>query len=352
MPGRTRMGVVVLELSVERKMRYGLSALMCCGFFDGTVAAENNTHHAADAAPTIINYPLAEGFVDVSGVMIYYTSVGRGPSLLIVHGGPGGSHEYFLPYLLPLARHNRLIFIDERGSGRSAKLEDPTGYTVDAMVEDVEAVRKGLALGKISLMGHSYGGVLAQAYALKYQAHLSHLILASTFPSTTQMNHVFARMKEKMAPALRGKIDSLERAGLFGKGPDYRKNRYSDDYMIAAWGEGYFPYVYQNHPDPNYDPLDDGKISWDLYREMWGSNGEFVIDGNLKSVEYVDRLPSIRTPTLIIVGDHDECDPALSEEMHSKISNSQLVILPKSGHMTFVDQPMLFNQTVDSFIHR
>ncbi len=60
--------------------------------------------------------------------------------------------------------------------------------------------------------------------------------------------------------------------------------------MIAAWGEGYFPYVYRNRPDPNYDPVDNGKMSWALYREMWGSHGEFIIDGNLKSVEYTDRL--------------------------------------------------------------
>ncbi len=100
---------------------------------------------------------------------------------MIVHGGPGASHDYFLPYLLPLARHNRLIFIDERGSGRSEKLDDPSGYTVENMVEDVEAVRQELGLGKISLLGHSYGGVLAQAYALKYQQNLTHLILASTF---------------------------------------------------------------------------------------------------------------------------------------------------------------------------
>jgi pimeloyl-ACP methyl ester carboxylesterase len=60
-------------------------------------------------------------------VLIYYTSFGQGPPLLIVHGGPGASHDYFLPYLLPLARHNRLIFIDERGSGKSQKLDDPAG---------------------------------------------------------------------------------------------------------------------------------------------------------------------------------------------------------------------------------
>ena len=76
-------------------MLYGLFPLICGGLLDGTLAAEYNTHHAVDAAPKIINYPLTEGFVEASGVMIYYTSVGRGPPLLIVYGGPGGSHDYF-----------------------------------------------------------------------------------------------------------------------------------------------------------------------------------------------------------------------------------------------------------------
>src|SRR5580698_1829477 len=119
-------------------------------------------------------YKIDEGYVDSGSVLIYYTSFGQGPPLMIVHGGPGATHDYFLPYLVPLARHNRLIFIDERGSGKSQKLDDPAGYTVESMVEDVEAVRQGLVLGKISLLGHSYGGVLAQAYALKYQNNLTH----------------------------------------------------------------------------------------------------------------------------------------------------------------------------------
>jgi len=296
-------------------------------------------------------YPMHEGFVDAHGVMIYYMTVGRGAPLMILHGGPGASHDYFLPYLLPLAGHNELVFLDERGSGRSQKLSDPSGYTVENMVEDAEDVRQALGLGKITLLGHSAGGVLAQAYALKYQKNLTHLILCSTFPSTKQMNEVLAKEKASAPPEVQAKIDAMEKAGLFGHGLSYQQNRYTDAYMTAAWGEVYFPYLYQNHPDPNYDPVANGVMSWDLYREMWGSDGEFVIDGNLKSVEYVDKLHTIHVPTLIIVGDHDECAPSLSKEMHAKIAGSKLVILPKSGHMTFVDQPDLFMGAVDSFLH-
>jgi proline iminopeptidase len=294
-------------------------------------------------------YPVQDGFVDANGVMIYYTILGRGEPLLILHGGPGASHDYFLPYLLPLARRHKVIFIDERGSGKSQKLEDRSAYTIENMVEDVEGVRQGLGLGKIDLLGHSYGGALAQAYALKYQRNLKHLILASTWSSSAALNEVFVRMKQNMAPELRERIDRLEAQGLFGQGKPYEKNRYSNEYMIAAWGEGYFPYVYHNRPDPNYDPTALG-AAWDLYREMWGEHGEFIIDGNLKSVEYTDRLAVIKVPTLMVVGEHDECEPALSQAMHDKIAGSKMVVLPNSGHMTFVDQTTMFIKTVDEFL--
>ena len=313
-------------------------------------ATDNSTQSAKPAAPVAVDYPMHEGWVDARGQMIYYQTVGRGAPILILHGGPGAAHDYFLPYLLPLARRNKLVFIDERGSGRSGKLEDPSGYTLDNMVEDVEAVRQALVLGKITLLGHSFGGVLAQAYALKYQQNLTHLILCSTFPSTAEMNQVFVKIKQNMSPELRDRINSLEKQGLFGHGKDFEKGRYPADYMEAAWGEGYFPYVYANRPDPNYDPSDDGKIAWDVYREMWGSDGEFVIDGNLKSVDYVKQLPSIKVPTLILVGDHDEVDASLSQQMHDAIAGSELVVLPKSGHMTFVDQTSQFNTAVHAFL--
>ena len=306
----------------------------------------------AQVPKKIFTYTTQQGFVDSHGVLIYYLTVGQGSPLMIVHGGPGASHDYFLPYLLPLMRHNRLIFIDERGSGKSSKCADPGQYTVANMVEDIETVREALGLGKISLLGHSFGGVLAQAYAFKYQQHLSHLILASTFASTRELNAALSKMKAEMPAKDRDRLEALESAGLFGQGPIWEHGRYPEEYAKLAWGVGYFPYLYQKQPDPNFDPVDGNKAAWDVYREMWGSHGEFVVDGNLSEVEYVGKLSQIKVPTLIIVGAHDESDPKMSEEMHSKIAGSKLVILPDSGHMTFVDQPQKFLSTVSEFVGR
>jgi len=296
--------------------------------------------------------PIEEALVDNGGVILYVKTVGHGPPLVVVHGGPGASHDYLLPNLYRLATSYRLVFIDERGSGRSPRLEDPKQYTVEKMADDVEAVRAALHLGKIALLGHSYGGVVVQAYAFKYQANLSHLILASTFSSTRELNAALGRLKQAMPADRRARLEALEKAGLFGHGETWERGRYTDEYAKLAWGVGYFPALYGARPDANYDPLEGNtKNSWELYRAMWGSHGEFVVDGNLKEVECVDRLAEIKVPTLIIVGDHDESDPAMSREMHAKIPGSKLVVLPDSGHMTFVDQPELFMQAIRDFVH-
>ena len=188
--------------------------------------------------------------MDAHGVLIYYVEFGKGPPLVVLHGGPGADHTYFLPWLLPLARTHRLIFIDERGSGRSERLQDPSQYTVEGDVEDIEAVRVALNLGKIDLLGHSCGGVLAEAYALKYQQHLSHLILNSTFASTREMNAVLAREKAPMPPDKLARLNELEAAGLFGKGAIWEHGRYPAEYETLAWGDGYFPFLYGARPDP------------------------------------------------------------------------------------------------------
>ena len=337
------------------KTQYTFTPLLLLALFiTVTLLRAGEPLHAASGQvqPTGSNvYLVKEGFIDVHGLFLYYTEVGQGEPLIVLHGGPGGAHGYFLPYLLPLARTNRIIFMDERGSGRSGKLEDPHGYTVENMADDVEALRQALGLRSICLLGHSFGGVVAQAYALKYQKNLSHLILANTFDSTKGLNQVWAGLKTKIDPEQLKRIEQLEKEGLFNKGKPWEHGRYTAEYAELAWGWAYYPYMYENHPNPNYNPLGNLGLAWDVYREMSGSNGEFIIDGNMTSVEYAEKLRKLRVPTLIIAGEHDVWSLQMSNQMHSNIPASELAILPKSKHMTFVDQTEMFNSTVDAFLH-
>ena len=126
----------------------------------------------------------------IRGTEIYFDVEGCGlvpdgnrmverPTALVIHGGPGGDHTGFKPGFAPLAERMQLVYFDHRGQGRSAK-GDPTTYTLDENVEDMEALRVHLGLGPIVSIGTSYGGMVAMAHAARYPASVSHLVLVVT----------------------------------------------------------------------------------------------------------------------------------------------------------------------------
>src|SRR5262249_37224856 len=121
-------------------------------------------------------------FVTVNGHRLWYRSSGHGQTtILLIAGGPGSSHSYFYPSLDRLADSSRVVYFDAFGRGRSDRAKDPRAYSFAHDVDEVEGLRLALGLGRIAVYGHSYGGIVAQAYALKYPSALSHLILANTF---------------------------------------------------------------------------------------------------------------------------------------------------------------------------
>lgn len=286
--------------------------------------------------------PHAEGYVDAGDVIIYYRAVGEGRPLMILHGGPGSTHDYFLPYLLPLAREHRLVFIDERGSGKSERPDSPDGYTMAAMVRDVEAVRVALRLGQIDLMGHSFGGILAQAVAIRHPASIRRLILASTGSSAARINEDFRKIKQALKPELRARIEELEAHGIIGADgaqlPEYRR--------LADEAEA--PYSYHVRP-PAWDSAG-SPLGWDALNLIWGSKSDFHIDGQLAGFDYTPQLRKLNIPALVIYGDHDLLTAATARESHEALRGSQLIEIPRAAHSTFVDQNAAFNEAVARFL--
>ena len=321
--------------SSNGSFRPTLLALIIC--IAGYAAA-----HPCVAAESAALLDRRDGFVDACGAIVYYETIGQGRPLMVLHGGPGAPHGYFLPYLLPLARHHRLVFMDERGSGRSERLADFKAYTLDNLACDADAVRRALGLGTVDVMGHSFGGILAQAYAIKYPSTVRRLILASTGSSALRINADFKLIKDSQAPALRAKIDALELKGIIGADgaqlPEYRK--------LADEAEA--SYEYAGRP-PQWDDHGDS-IGWDTLTEIWGSRSDFHIDGNIAGFDFVPGLRKLQMPTLIILGDHDLVSRTSADESHAAIRNSKLIILGHSGHMTFVDQTDAFLQDVSAFL--
>jgi proline iminopeptidase len=305
------------------------------------IAAYTAANPCAAAAPATL-LDRRDGYVDACGAIVYYETIGQGRPLMVLHGGPGAPHGYFLPYLLPLAKHHRLVFMDERGSGRSERLADFKGYTLDKLACDADAVRRALGLTTVDVMGHSFGGILAQAYAIKYPSTVRRLILAGTGSSASRVNADFKLIKDSLDPALRGQIDALERKGIIGADgaqlPEYRK--------LADEAEA--SYEYQGRP-PQWDDHGDA-IGWDVLNEIWGNRSDFHIDGNIAGFDFVPALRKLSIPTLIILGDHDLVSAATAEETHAAIRNSKVIILAHSGHSTFVDQVDAFLREVSAFL--
>src|ERR1700748_1631790 len=122
-------------------------------------------------------------YVTVNGAKLYVVTVGEGDPIIIIPGGPGGAHPGYRDFDALTEKHHQIIYFDAFGRGKSDTAKNVAEYTLERDIDDIEGLRKALNLDKVTVLGHSYGGVVAQGYGLKYPAHLSHLILADTFHS-------------------------------------------------------------------------------------------------------------------------------------------------------------------------
>ena len=285
-----------------------------------------------------------EGFVEGAGARIYFKSLGRGIPLLLLHGGPGADHSDFLPALEPLARRHRLILIDERGSGRSERLTDSAGYTLASMAEDLECVRRRLQLRRWVVLGHSFGGILAQAYAVRYPNRLLGLVLAGAGSSARRIDADFRDLRKGLPAALRSRLASCERAGIFQANGAYTR-RYA-----AVSARALAPYMYAKTPPRRH--RNPPPLGMEVLREMWVRRSDFRIDGNLKGFDFTKTLARVGAPSLVVIGDRDLVSTATAEASRAALRRATLVVMAESAHMMFIDQPMQFNSLLDAFMER
>jgi len=195
---------------------------------------------------------------------------------------------------------------------------------------------------RTDVLGHSFGGILAQAYVTRYAAHVRRLILAGTGSSAARVNADFRQIKDNLPAELRDKINALEAKGVIGPDgaqlPEYRK--LADEAELS--------YTYAVRPPAWTEPGD--ALGWDVLTEMWGGRSDFHIDGNLVGFDFVPDLRKLSIPTLVIAGDHDLVSRATLEETHAALRGSHLVVIEHSGHESFVDQNDAFLKAVSAFL--
>jgi proline iminopeptidase len=283
-----------------------------------------------------------EGFIDDGGVRIYHKTLGSGVPLLLLHGGPGADHSDFLPALKPLAKRCQLILIDERGSGRSERLADPKGYTLDHMVKDIERVRRHFGFPRLVVLGHSFGGILAQAYAVRHPRRILGLVLAGTGSSAGCVNRDFRGIRKRLPASLRAGLARHEKAGIFRADGAYTKA------YAAASARALAPYMYAKTPPKRFKHPP--PLGMEALREMWVRRSDFRIDGNLKGFDFTDSLARVKAPALVVIGDRDLVSTATAEVTRASLSRATLVVMAECAHMMYIDQTARFNRLLAAFL--
>jgi proline iminopeptidase len=286
-------------------------------------------------------------FADSPDGKVYYETEGSGPPVFVVAAGPGGSHASFHPWFSRLAKDHTVVYFDNVGRGRSDRLKDPKHYTVPRDAEDIEAVRKALGYDRISVIGHSYGGMPALAYALKYPDHTSHIVLSDTIYSanTFQANIDSCNFNVRNHyPETWAKLMEMRRRGVKSCTEEY-ESEYGNAMMDPYW---YNPAM-EDRLFRSRDPGD--AYNYEVYLAMIGEDAEWKVGGTLKGYDPSRRMRTMTTPTLICVGRYDRVSlPRVASEMNALIPSSKLVIFEQSGHRPWVEETERYFEMVKTFL--
>jgi len=281
-----------------------------------------------------------EGYAKILGFNLFYRTYGRPTkgTVLCLHGGPGATHDYLLS-LEDLAQFGyRVVLIDQLGCGKSDRPRGTSLYTIAHNVEEVEGIRTALRLGKVHLMGSSYGGALAIATALKYQRNLRSLIVTGGLASVPLTVREMRRLVNRLPPKVRATIAKYEAL------EDYRNPKY-----LAAVDVFYRRYVCRLPVWPREVTYSFEHLSGPVYFTMNGPN-EFTIIGTIKDWDVTDRLPTIHVPTLVTVGRYDEVTPRVAESIHRGIQGSKLVRFEKSAHLAMWEERSHYIEVLRDFL--
>ena len=284
----------------------------------------------------------SEGMVTALGYRLFYRSFGRpdlGPTVLGLHGGPGASHDYLLP-LADLAQAGyRVVLFDQLGCGRSEVPSDHSLFTLAHHVEETEAVRSLLGLGKVHLVGSSYGGLLAIAYALAHPSRLRSLTTVGGLASVPLAQREMVRLRSELPEEVRSVLDRGEAEGRMDA-PEY----------LAAVSVFYRRHLCRLDPWPpelTYS-LEQANLK-PVYRIMNGPN-EFTITGTIRDIDLTPRLGEIQVPTLVLGGRYDEVTPQVAQQIHDGIRGSRWVTFEESSHLPFWEERERFLSTLIGFL--
>ncbi len=276
-----------------------------------------------------------QGLLSLESARIFYEVVGDGEPIIVVHGGPGLDHSYLQPGLDALATRNSLIYYDQRGTGRSVANLDSAGINLDAFVEDIDALRQALGYERVSLLTHSWGALLGLEYAARHPEAVRALILMNP----TEPGARFRDQQEARQSAARTPADSTELATL------------TATEGFAARDPATVSQVYRiMFRQTLRDRARIDELELDL-AETTAKNGDDVarlLGESMGDVDWWDRLPTIRVPTLVLHGRYDLVPFAMSQALAQAMGQGRVVVL-ESGHFPYLEARDGLLSAVSSF---
>jgi proline iminopeptidase len=301
---------------------------------DRKVHVEPDILPVPQAPPLCDSLKLEPRQVDVGGCRLYCETEGAGQPLVLINGGPGGTHHDFHPDFGRAAEFAEVIYYDQRGCGRSDYARG-SGYTVAQAVDDLDQLRAALKVERWVVLGWSYGGVLARSYLLKHPERVAGLVLVCSSPDALRLKLQPSRQSEFISAEEQKRIDEV-----YGKGGLPLAQMVFNAHLNGDWKrQGFYkPTTEQLARTALYgwkhDPAFRGSIGWDL--SFLDQRGMF------------EQCP---IPVLILEGKHDLTWGAdKPAKLSACFPKARMVMFERSAHAPFMDEPEQFFSTLRMFL--
>lgn len=282
-----------------------------------------------------------KGFVPVTGGKIWYEMYGRekqATPVVVLHGGPGSS-SYSLQGLKVLGEERPVVLYDQLGCGKSDRPDDESLWKLDRFVDELDQLIEGIRLGKVDLLGHSWGTTLAAAYYMKYPEKVNKIIFSSPCLSAPMWAADQDENRKQLPEDVQRVLTKGEETG--------ETNTLAYKKATEVFNQHF---VLRLDPKPAF--LEKGKEyrNEKIYQKMWGPS-EFYVTGNLKNMDFTKDLHTIAVPTLFLCGRYDEATPETTAFYSQLVPNSHYFVFEDSAHLAYLEEPDTYIEKISTFLH-
>lgn len=287
-------------------------------------------------------------YYTVNGAKIWTVSFGKGDPIFFIAGGPGGNH-YGLRSFDSLSTTNTLVYFDGLGRGKSDTTINVAQYSLTRDIEDLEGLRKAMGYAKINILGHSYGGLVAQGYAIKYPENVKHLILANTFHSYLMWQENDDNSNHEIKtnyPEIWDTLMKIRERGIVS----------SDAVHQEIYGKVPYGFLYAYNPDKfsggNRKPYPN-PMNTKLYYQMVGKDGDFIVGSDIGNFDFRQKLKDLKMPILIIGGRYDRVAvPWMMVKYKEYCPQATFMLFEHSGHNPQVEEPAKEFEVIRAFLSK